>query len=378
MKYIFWLVVFLITYGSLYPFNFHITAPFAELLNNLVTSWDEKTYLGDILGNVVLFIPYGYFGLLYFTSKHIVSLILIGLVLAVGLQIVQLYLPSREAALDDAIWNLLGIGIGLIVGFVYRFQPRSFIGNIDKSATFPLLLLCSWLAYRLMPFIPSLDWQLFKDSLKPLLLYSDLQWTNVLHDAVCWIIVGCVWRSIFSARLSEYYLLLIIPVIFCLEIVIVSNYISASNVAGVLLGMTLWFGIFRNMQGNTSVIAILLVAMLIITGLTPFELRNDPATFHWIPFYGFLQGSMLINTAVVFEKFFLYGALLWLARQEGASMRFITIFSVCVVTFIEVGQIYISNRTPEITDPIFMIIIAILMVALESNTKELKAQAQTE
>ena len=124
MKYIFWLVVFLITYGSLYPFNFHITAPFAELLNNLVTSWDEKTYLGDILGNVVLFIPYGYFGLLYFTSKHIVSLILIGLVLAVGLQIVQLYLPSREAALDDAIWNLLGIGIGLIVGFVYRFQPR--------------------------------------------------------------------------------------------------------------------------------------------------------------------------------------------------------------------------------------------------------------
>ena len=378
MKYIFWLVVFFIIYGSLYPFNFYVTAPLPDLLAKLIATWSQKTHLGDILGNIVLFIPYGYFGLLYFTSKHVASLIFIGFILAIGVQVVQLYLPSREPALNDAIWNLLGIGFGLGMGLVHRFLPQSFIGNISKSANFPLLLLCSWLAYRLMPFIPSLDWQLFKDSLKPLLLYPDLRWTNVLHDAVCWLIVGCLWRPIFSARVSEYYLLLIIPITFCLEVVIVNNYISASNVIGALLGITLWFGVFRKIRGHTTVIAILLVAILITIAFAPFELRDNPATFHWIPFYGFLEGSMLINTAVVFEKFFLYGALLWLARQEGASTRFVTVFSVSVIMFIEIGQIYFGNRTPEITDPILVIIIATLILVLESNTKELKAKTQTE
>ena len=377
MKYIFWLVVFFIIYGSLYPFNFYITAPLPDLLAKLIATWSQKTHLGDILGNIVLFIPYGYFGLLYFTSKHVASLIFTGFILAIGVQVVQLYLPSREPALNDAIWNLLGIGFGLGMGLVHRFLPQSFIGNINKSANFPLLLLCSWLAYRLMPFIPSLDWQQFKNSLKPLLLHPDLQWTNVLHDIVCWLIVGCLWRPIFSARISDYYLLFIIPFVFCLESIIVNNSVSASNITGALLGMALWFGVFRNMRGHTTVIAMLLVAMLLITGFAPFILRDNPATLHWIPFYGFLQGSMLINTAVVFEKFFLYGSLLWLARQEGASTRFVTLFSVSVITFIEVGQIFFDGHTPEITDPIFIIILATLMLALESNTKPIQGQAQT-
>ena len=162
-----------------------------------------------------------------------------------------------------------------------------------------------------------------------------------------------------------------------MESIIVNNSVSASNITGALLGMALWFGVFRNMRGHTTVIAMLLVAMLLITGFAPFILRDNPATLHWIPFYGFLQGSMLINTAVVFEKFFLYGSLLWLARQEGASTRFVTLFSVSVITFIEVGQIFFDGHTPEITDPIFIIILATLMLALESNTKPIQGQAQT-
>ena len=66
--------------------------------------------------------------------------------------------------------------------------------------------------------------------------------------------------------------------------------------------------------------AVLLAAALVLRGLSPFEPRPEPQAFQWIPFGGFLDGSMLVNSQSLFEKTFLYGALVWLVREAGLRL----------------------------------------------------------
>ncbi|MHC4341096.1 MAG: VanZ family protein, partial [Planctomycetota bacterium] len=61
MTFLFLLVAGLITYGSLFPFEFH---PAEEIWERLLQSWGERTSRGDLLSNIVLYVPFGYLGML--------------------------------------------------------------------------------------------------------------------------------------------------------------------------------------------------------------------------------------------------------------------------------------------------------------------------
>ena len=60
------LVACLITYGSLYPFEFSQDGVNQAAIDAFLASWSVPSSRGDILGNVVLFIPLGLIGMLAF------------------------------------------------------------------------------------------------------------------------------------------------------------------------------------------------------------------------------------------------------------------------------------------------------------------------
>ena len=370
IRLIFWLVVGLIAYGSIFPFDFQSpaagTAPWRVLIDSATT----LSHRGDIIGNIALFLPLGFVGVFGGHPSPLAirlgKLLAISIGLSVGLQLVQIYLPSRDANLQDALWNLLGTAIGAVAAIPLVGQSR-LARRISPFATIPLLIIASWLCYRLFPFIPSLDWQQFKDSIKPLVLKPDLTFVGVYHDTIAWCLVIGLWASLQFRYLTERYVLLLIPAVFAAEIVIVMNRLSLSNVVGAIGGVLLWWILCKRLTHWPILLAVLLTGVLVVQGLAPFELRPHAAPFHWIPFYGFLGGSMLINTAVVFEKFFLYGGLIWLLDRSGLALPKAAALVVIVMGVIEYAQTHFSAHTPEITDPVLVILIAAFLGAIESR-----------
>ena len=379
MKLLLFFVVALITYGSLYPFNFEPLNADANTFALLLQTWNVMTHRGDVLANIVLFIPLGLIGILALAENDrqggaVLIVLLLGLVVGVALQFGQIYLPSRDSNLTDAIWNFLGTSIGISIGYYWRNALKRSSLSLDNSLVVPMLLVASWLCYRLMPFIPSIDWQQFKNSVKPLLLNPEFSWIGVFHDSVAWAIVCSILLTIIPRRNITLYILLGLPAVFCLEVLIIENVITLSNLVGAVLGIGFGWMLRIPLRQVATILASLLFVLLLTNGLVPFNIRLMPTIFHWVPFHGFLGGSMLLNTTVLFEKFFFYGAFLWLLMHLGIPLVAATAIGFVVTLGIEITQIGIGTHTAEITDPLLMVMLGVCISVFNSGRNHLIAE----
>src|SRR5574340_73323 len=175
MRYwIFFTFAALIAYGSLYPF--HFTVPEAETAAwvKLFSDWSPLTSKADALGNAALFVPFGCAGMLAIAVRaglpfRIAATVAVNFALALVLQVAQIYVPERTAALGDVIWNMAGTAVGIVIGVLvddHQSAPRQ---RWQSGAVLPLGLIVLWLAAELVPFVPSLDVQSIKANLKGLL-----------------------------------------------------------------------------------------------------------------------------------------------------------------------------------------------------------------
>ena len=99
----------------------------------LVPPWEDfhfnRSYLMDILTNILGFIPFGFFFSAYLRTKNIritfrillLSLIIAGCI-SLSIELTQVYLPTRNSQLTDVITNILGtaIGVGLFLKVARR------------------------------------------------------------------------------------------------------------------------------------------------------------------------------------------------------------------------------------------------------------------
>lgn len=77
----------------------------------------RSTGVLNLIGNAILYIPFGVIGVLAFGEKEriIRKLFLNGLVLCLAIEIVQ-YFVGRSPDIDDVILNMVGLIIGLRIG----------------------------------------------------------------------------------------------------------------------------------------------------------------------------------------------------------------------------------------------------------------------
>jgi len=92
----------------------------------LVPPWKDfrftRSYLMDILTNILGFIPFGFFFSAYLRTKELRSnfrILLISVIIAgcmsLFIELIQVYLPTRSSQLTDVITNILGTAIGVVL-----------------------------------------------------------------------------------------------------------------------------------------------------------------------------------------------------------------------------------------------------------------------
>ena len=164
------LCVLLVTHGSLYPWHFAWPASLSLAWNHMMNQRTWWTGGGDVVGNVVLFVPVGVLGWALLRPSRLPMLLRILLVVGVGaafafaLQVAQLFVPRRDAVWSDVVWNTLGLVGGLLLAApLLRLRlSRLRVHGWRLPLTFVLL----WLLMQWWPFVPRLDWQHIKDAFK--------------------------------------------------------------------------------------------------------------------------------------------------------------------------------------------------------------------
>ena len=83
-----------------------------------------------------------------------------------------------------------------------------------------------------------------------------------------------------------------------------------------------------------------------------------------------MQGSIDLDVQSFFEKFFLYGGLIWLLAQAGMALRLASSAVAALLLATSGIEMYIPGRSAEITDAIFALIIGAFIQGVEAGTHQ--------
>ncbi|MEO0410425.1 MAG: VanZ family protein [Pseudomonadota bacterium] len=370
MARLFGLICLLIAFVSLFPFNFQMNGVTAQAWQSFLAPRSFAMSRGDLLGNIVLFIPYGLIGVLLLAQRRsawpaYTALALAGAGFGLFLQVLQIALPTRDESIPDVGANMIGLVVGALGAFGLVRAPIPKSMSTAPIAVTPALLLGCWIAYRLIPFVPSIDFKSIKNSLKPLLVNPQFDAVSVFNDSVSWLLAGFLLRHMSVAARYDRFLWALVLGTFLLEILIIKNNVHLSGTLGAVIGLALWTLWLGRQRRAAALLAALLIAKLILSGLAPFELGANARAFNLIPFAGLFNGSMAVNTLAVLQKLFLYGGLIYVLRA--IPMPTTKSAAICTITlaFIEVSQVITIGHTPEITDPLLAVMLAYGLVQLQ-------------
>jgi VanZ family protein len=350
-----WLVLGLVVYGSLFPFHYQAHVPgWADWVQLLRP--ETRHSRSDLLGNVLLFVPYGLLlGAPMSLSRRLLAL-LGGTALALGLQYLQFWFPDRYPSGTDALLNLLGIALGLGAGLVgapwiRRWQPRDL--PRPQFVVVATALMALWLLYRWFPLVPTLDLQNIKNGIKPLLLWRDTGAVDVLRNLAGWLVFLRLARYSLLQRWGVWWLAAISVAVLALEPLFLNNAISPANAVGLALALAV-SPLLRSGPRTLMVVTGVLVLAIAVAGLQPFSF-SWVGGFLWIPFAGSLGGDPIAAIPPLIEKFYLYGSLVFLVRYLGASHSLTVLLLGGFLLALEVVQQTLPGRTPEITDPLLVL-----------------------
>ncbi|MBQ4583829.1 MAG: VanZ family protein [Bacilli bacterium] len=98
--------------------------PFTEIFRYEIGS---KLFMLNVIGNIAMFIPFGYFISHYLNAKKISSIFIVTLIASACIEIVQLNI-GRSFDIDDIILNCIGSIVGFLIyialGAIKRHLPK--------------------------------------------------------------------------------------------------------------------------------------------------------------------------------------------------------------------------------------------------------------
>jgi VanZ family protein len=362
------IVVVLILYGSLYPWEFHARQLGASPPWILLHSWPDainRYMLWDIVVNIALYAPLGVFGFLAMSegaprAVRVVAPVLLALALSASVEMVQLFDDSRQCSASDVLCNVTGGALGVGLGMLYREKLEALIER-RQSASFlhlsgALLLLCCWLGYQLFPLFPSLGRTKQAARLAALGPMSTISPVETLMVFAEWVTVACLLEGLLEEETTRMLaaLLLVVPA----RLLIVSRSLAWSDVAGAAAAFAAWLWLPRLYVRRAA--PFLLTSALVLGELAPFHLGRASA-FNWVPFRGFLVASWQSGFVVLFRKSFWYGSVIWLWRGTGYRLAPIVLAVAAGLLVLEWAQIWLPGRTPEITDAVLAVLMGGLL-----------------
>lgn len=387
MARIFIIILCLIVYGSLYPWQFQATHFTASPVSLLLRSWPasfNRYVLRDTGVNVILYAPLGLFGYLLWApswrkARATAAVLGVALILSTAIEFVQLFEPSRYSSIFDILCNLTGATAGLVLARLYTERLKPFVAWSEREEFFHLtagavLLLC-WIGYQTAPLFPQLSTTQLLLKLRTFGSTSSWSLVELIAGVVDWLAVTAVVEEVAGAesiRIASVALLLLLPGRLFLD----TRSLTGSECAAAILAVIIWRRFLGVKQNRFLLIGWLSVAALVLRGLAPFHFTADQQ-FSWVPFGASLSYEQAAALVVFFKKCFLYGVAVWLLAKAGFPYLLGTIGVASLLAVIEVVQIRLPGRTPEITDPLLAVIMAVILRFTSRHTVARKPSIKT-
>jgi len=323
----------------------------------------------DAIVNIALYLPLGMAGFLALGgSMRYWAPVAGGLVLSSTIEMIQLFEPARTTSALDVVTNVAGAVLGVAAGTAFEAIAGPVGGNVrrarpvDRAA---LSILFLWAAYLVFPFFPLVGTFVPNQKLHVFLGSPLFAPVTVVSGAAVWFAGGILLRAAGLRRASLWLALSILTI--PLQIFIVDRQPVPSDLTGAVLGILLFFAAGRNARWRPMEAAVFL-AVILLRGLAPFAFSGAAKEFSWIPFAGFLDSLWQRALLTLIEKGFYYGTAIWFLRRAGMKLAPATALVAIVLAGIEIAQIRLPGRTPEITDPVLAILLGIGLASLSQET----------
>ena len=363
-----------ILHGSLYPYDFRVPAtpvgPFATLLR----SWAiPPSSYGDLVANLLLYVPFGFFGALTLRGKwvRLFIMILAGLLLSVGIELTQFYDAGRVTNMSDVYLNTSGAALGAIAAVFWEtvigFLPATRIA----PEPIPVMLLAAMLGYHLFPYVPTIDLHKYWHALRPLILTPVMDPPAILRYTALWLTSNWLLGKIFGYARSRILVVLFIAFVFMAKVLIEGLVVSFPEALGAAIALALWLVIDGDKRSAALLVAAVLCAAIVVERLEPFQFEASARAFGWLPFRSFLGGSIAVNTMAFLEKFFRYGSLIWLLADAGFALWVATVCVAIVLFTTSVVELYLPGRSAEITDAMMAVMIGLIMALMRTRVANL-------
>ena len=365
-------VIVIIIYGSLFPFQFHHNSGSSGPLRALIDTWRTPTGRGDLIANLLLYFPLGLFAVQSLrrmpTATRLLAVVFAGSALSVSMELTQFYVVGRVSALADVYANAAGTLLGAAASTIlFRKLPWARTDTADRRP-FLILLLSCWLGYRLFPYAPTIDLHKYWTAVKPLIFSPSLPPLDLYRHTVIWLVAALLIEALLGTARSRVALLLLFLAVLLARILIIDAVLSPSEVLGGVIAIPVWSAFLSRMRIGALLVAMSFVGVVVAQALEPFQFSTPARPFEWIPFYGFMQGSIAVNVRSFLEKAFSYGALIWLMTRAGCTLVVATGLGGTLVLGLRLAQMFLPGRSAEITDLIILLSLAVVMKVMGEDS----------
>jgi len=351
------LVVALIVYGSLYPWQFdfgrHVD-PLALLLH----SWPRtftRYVARDIAVNVLLYVPLGATALLAFRRKWrwaaMPAAVALGFVLSGSMELLQAFDDRRTTSLLDLATNTLGAAAGALLGLVFAPAAESLRRKAWRFAGAGALLAVLWMSFQLYPFFPVFSTyriRLYQAAISPVEIWA---------GAAGWFAFALAFQACIGRLRTGWFALAMLAV--PLRFFIVSRTVHWNDLLAVPLALALWWAIAppRRLRAGLWIV----ISALLLRELAPFHWSAEPAPFSWIPFTPTLESEWGTAAVIVLRKAFEYGAVVWLLHAARWPYARSAACVAAALFVLELMQRHLPGRTPETTDAVLALLMGLAL-----------------
>lgn len=371
-------VTLMIVYASLYPFQFSEPVPgesLPALLGRL--SW-ARTTASDVAVNVLLYLPLGACLGWLFASRlggplALAAATLAGVLLSTSIEVTQLFEPHRVASLGDVSYNGLGTLLGALLALGLRaarhdFHRRGIARPLGEPIASTLVLL--WAGFRLAPFAATLDLNEWRASFHPLTAGGWFAPLETFGFLVPWLVVGECLRTIMRPRDPLVALAAVILMVEAGLVLVVGRRLLPAEVVAVVLVLALVAPLSRlDGRQRAALLVAGLVLVVIAQGLAPFDFRVEHEAFGLVPFRHALTRYRATNLVDMFDKLFLYGALVWLLPRAGLRRLHATLATCGLVLVVALLQAWLPGKAAEITDPLLVLVAGGLIAMFDADPR---------
>lgn len=106
---------------------------------------------------------------------------------------------------------------------------------------------------------------------------------------------------------------------------------------------------------------------VVIERLQPFRFAGSTHRFGWVPFLSVIASTTEHGMVSMLEKSYLCGTLIWLLTRAGLSGRRATVSVALLLILCSIAEIYLPDRSAEITDAALALLLGGLMGLLASQ-----------